>query len=263
MIIGNILDLDAVREAVQGCFAVYNFAGIADLTAARDLPMETAQVNIIGNLNLLEAARLAGVKRFVFASTVYVYSDAGSFYRVSKQACEKYVEAYHDRFGLEYSILRYGSLYGRRTDSTNAIHGFIKQALENRKIVYEGKSDAWREYIHVEDAARLSVEILKPELANRHLILTGPERMTVENLMKMIAEIVPGQVEIEFRPNPKDDSHYVMTPYSFNPKIGHKLILNDHVDIGQGLLDCMSEIFANERTKEDFDDGLLIKEREN
>src|SRR5262249_32982471 len=160
---------------------------------------------------LLEAARVNQAERFVFASTVYVYSDAGSFYRVSKQACENYIEAYRERYGLNYSILRYGSLYGPRADERNAIYGFVKAALEKGKIHYGGRPEAVREYIHVADAARLSVEILQSQYANRHLILTGHERMTVHDLLKMIAEMLPNKVAVEFSETPEDDSHYVMT----------------------------------------------------
>jgi UDP-glucose 4-epimerase len=161
---------------------------------------------------------------------------------VSKRACENYIEAYHERYGLSYSILRYGSLYGPRADERNAIYCFIKQALEEGRINYGGRPEAVREYIHVEDAARLSVEILQPQYANRHLTLTGHERMTVQELLKMVAEMLPGKVAVEFSEAPEDDSHYVMTPYSFNPRLGHKLFSRDHVDIGQGLLNCMAEI---------------------
>jgi UDP-glucose 4-epimerase len=88
-------------------------------------------------------------KRFVFASTVYVYSESGSFYRASKQAAERFVEAYYERYGLPFSVLRYGSLYGRRADQRNGIYRLLKQALEQRTIAYEGSAEAMREYIHV------------------------------------------------------------------------------------------------------------------
>lgn len=241
MVIGDLLDAAAVERAAEGCAYVYNFAGIADIDTAKDLPIETAQANIIGNLHALEAARRAGVRRFVFASTVYVYSDAGSFYRVSKQAAELFVEAYHERYGLPYTILRYGSLYGRRADERNGIHRLLRQALESRRIVYEGSAEAMREYIHVTDAARLSVRVLDAEFENRHLILTGHERMPVRNLMKMISEMIPGGVELDFR-GKHTDGHYVMTPYAFHPKLGHKLVAHDYVDLGQGLLDCLAEL---------------------
>ena len=119
-------------------------------------------------------------RRFVFASTIYVYSESGSFYRASKQAAERFIETYHERYDLDYSILRYGSLYGRRADARNGIYRMLHEALERHSITYHGSGEAIREYIHVEDAARMSVQVLAPEFANRHLILTGQERLRIK-----------------------------------------------------------------------------------
>lgn len=241
MIIGDIMDLSQVTEAAQGANVVYNFAAIADIDEAHDKPLATATVNVLGNMHALEAARIAGVRRFVFASTIYVYSESGSFYRASKQAAERFIETYHERYGLDYSILRYGSLYGRRADARNGIYRMLHEAVERHSITYHGTGEAIREYIHVEDAARMSVQILAPEFANRHLILTGQERLRIKEVMTMISEIMPWHVDLHF-----DEAsaihHYEITPYAFQPRIGHKLVLNEHVDLGQGLLDCLRDI---------------------
>lgn len=241
MIVGDIMNLKDVTKATQGASIVYNFAAIADIDEANERPLATAEINILGNMNILEASRLAGVRRFIFASSVYVYSESGSFYRASKQAAERFIETYYDRYGLDYTILRYGSLYGRRTDKRNGIYRMLHEAIEQRSITYKGSGEAIREYIHVEDAARMSVQILAPEFANRHLILTGQERMRIKDVMTMISEIMPWPVKLNF-----DEAntlhHYEITPYAFQPRIGRKLVLNEHVDLGQGLLDCISEI---------------------
>ena len=92
MIIGDLLDSDLLNKAIAGSDAVYNFAALADLEQASKQPIETVQINILGNTLALEACRLHGVKRFICASTVYVYSREGGFYRCSKQAAEHSVE---------------------------------------------------------------------------------------------------------------------------------------------------------------------------
>lgn len=241
MVVGDIMDLAAVERAANGCRYVYNFAGIADIDEAMERPLDTVTINVVGNANVLEAARRNSAQRFVYASTVYVYSESGSFYRASKQASERFVETYHERYGLNYTILRYGSLYGRRADDRNGIYGLLMQAIQKKAIYYEGSGDALREYIHVTDAAKLSVQILTEEYANRHLVLTGHERLQVKNVMRMIAEMIPGGAQLQFGDS-QVRGHYVMTPYAFHPKVGHKLVSNDYVDLGQGLLDCLAEI---------------------
>lgn len=260
MIVGDLMDFDAVKRAAEGCDFVYNFAGIANIDDAKNRLLDTANLNVIGNIHALEAAHAAGARRFVFASTVYVYSESGSFYRASKQAAERFVETYHERHGLPFSIVRYGSLYGRRADERNGIFRFLKQALEQKRVVYEGSEDAMREYIHVTDAARLSVQLLDERFANRHLILTGQERMAVKNLMRMISEMLPGGVEVRYG-GKHDDGHYEMTPYAFHPKVGHKLVANDYVDLGQGLLDCLADIHERQTQSGQSGDWLIANDK--
>ncbi len=241
MIKGDIMDLNGVIKACEGCNVVYNFAGLADIDDAINNPLDTVRLNVLGNTHILEGARIAKSERFVFASSIYVYSDSGSFYRASKQASERFVEAYEERYGLSYTILRYGSLYGRRADKRNGMHRLLSGAITEGKIKYPGSGDEIRDYIHVMDATRASVEILSPEYANKHAILTGNEKMKVRDMMHMVSEMLKGKVTIEFS-NEQATGHYNITPYVFQPTLGKKLIVNPHIDIGQGILDCLAEL---------------------
>jgi UDP-glucose 4-epimerase len=245
----DVTDFDAVREAVEEQDVVYHFAGIADIAETRDRARASALVNVAGTVNLLEASRVASVARFVFASTIYVVGEAGSFYRVSKQAAELYVEEYEREYGLPYTILRYGTLYGRRAGPTNSIHRYLRQALSDRRITAYGSGDELREYIHVADAARLSVEILSAEFANEHLILTGHHPLRFRELLTLIREIVGNDVELDVRGEDADDElsaqytgHYAVTPYSFRPRLTRKLVSTTYVDMGEGLIDVLHEI---------------------
>jgi UDP-glucose 4-epimerase len=241
MIIGDILDEAAVEAAVAGSQIVYNFAGIADIGEAGEKPVDTARYNILGNIVALEAARKAAAQRFVFASSLYVYSKAGGFYRCSKQAGELYIENYRQVYGLEYTILRYGSLYGPRADRRNAIYRFVREALEKGVIEYYGLPTALREYIHVEDAAQCSVDILQAQYANAHIVLSGSQPMRVEELLKMIAEMLDMPVLFHFLGDGKS-GHYEITPYSFNPQIGKKMVPSLATDLGQGILRVIEDL---------------------
>lgn len=236
-----LLDEELVNTVVSGADAVFDFAGLADIGEANQKPVETARVNVLGNVILLEACRKAGVKRYVFASSLYVYGKSGGFYRCSKQACELYIENYHAMYGLEYTILRYGSLYGPRADRRNAINRFVAEALEKGEITYYGAPTALREYIHVEDAALSTVEILQPEYANQNIVLTGDQPMRVGDLFKMIGEMLGKDLKINFQHDP-NSGHYQITPYAFMPKIGRKMIPHLSIDLGQGVLRVMEEI---------------------
>jgi UDP-glucose 4-epimerase len=181
------------------------------------------------------------VKRFVFASSVYVYSREGGFYRCSKQAAEHYVEEYQRAYGLDFTILRYGSLYGPRADESNGLFRIVRDALRSGSIGYEGNPESIREYIHVEDAARASVAALGEEFRNESVVLTGSQPMQVSELLKMLAEIMGMTDRVEFR-NENHAGHYVRTPYAYQPKLGRKYAPVLHVDLGQGLLQLIDEV---------------------
>lgn len=241
MIIGDILDIKIVEEAVAECYAVYNFAAIADLDEALNKPLETARVNILGNVHILEACRKNKVSRYVYASTVYVNSREGGFYRCSKRAAEQYVEQYQKSYCLDYTILRYGSLYGPRSDEHNGLWRVVTKALKTGKVSYNGSPEAMREYIHVVDAARASVDVLGPNFRNEHVVLTGQEPMRVMDLLKMLAEILGMSQNVEFIES-EHPGHYIRTPYAYQPILGRKYVPALHVDLGQGLLELILEI---------------------
>jgi UDP-glucose 4-epimerase len=241
MIIGDLMDVASLEAAVKGSDIVYNFAALADLSQALEKPIETIQINVLGNAQVLEACRLHDVQRFVYASTVYVYSREGGFYRCSKQAAEHYVEEYQRVFGLDFTILRYGSLYGPRSDSSNGLYRIVKNALDNGVISYQGSPDTMREYIHVEDAARASVTALGEDFSNQSVILTGQEPMRVMDLLEMLTEILGLSSAIEFVPS-EHLGHYVRTPYAYQPKLGRKYMPPMHVDLGQGLLELIDNL---------------------
>jgi UDP-glucose 4-epimerase len=245
MFIGDLLDKDLLNEAIAGAETVYNFAALADLDLARSKPLETAEINILGNIQALEVCRTNGIKRFIFASTVYVYSREGSFYRCSKQAAENYIEEYQRAFNLDYTILRYGSLYGPRADNSNGLYRIVKNALETGVVSYEGSPDALREYIHVEDAAKASVKALGGEFSNQSVVLTGQEPMRVVDLLKMLAEILGLPDSVNFIEGDYPD-HYIHTPYAYLPKIGRKYVAPFHVDLGQGLIQLIDEVRQNQ-----------------
>lgn len=248
MVVGDILDSRSVNKAMSGCDIVYNFAGIADIEDAKIDSVETVNNNVIGNTILLDCARRNKVKRFVFASSIYVYSNHGSFYRASKQACELFIESYHEAYGLNYTILRYGSLYGPRAGRNNWLHRALREALVDKKITRFGDGEEIREYIHVEDAARLSAEILSKDYENECVILSGYQQIKIKDLLIMIKEMLDNKVEIIYkRVSPRSNAfnareHYEITPYSFKPRIAKKIISRHYLDLGQGILSALNDL---------------------
>jgi UDP-glucose 4-epimerase len=133
--------------------------------------------------------------------------------------------------------LRYGSLYGPRADRTNGVYRLLAAAMRDGRISYTGAPDDIREYIHVEDAARLSADALAAEFEGQHVMLTGPAPTRAADLFMMFQEIIGRPVGIDYRaPEGPGSGHYAVTPYAFTPKPGRKLVTTHYVDMGQGLL---------------------------
>ena len=244
MFVGDIMDSQQIDDAIKGNDIVYNFAGIADIDECHKRPIDTIKYNILGNAKIMESAARNKVKKYLFSSSAYVYSSSGSFYRISKQSSELFIESFAEENDMDYVILRFGSLYGDRTDNCNSLHRIVECALKNKKIEYFGDGSETREYIHVKDAAELSVEVLDEKYNNQILMLTGTKSIKYGDLLEMVKEIFHDEVEIVMHPK-KSKTHYKMSPYSLNPKMAKKLVCNPHIDLGQGILNLIGEIHKN------------------
>jgi UDP-glucose 4-epimerase len=246
----DIMNIDTILKVIEGAHIVYNFAAIADLEDAINLPVETININVIGNLNILEACReTKTIERFVYASSAYALSDEGSFYGISKQTSEKLTEEYYKRYGLIYTVIRYGSIYGEKPSHNNYIYNLIKDSMISGKLEYKGDGQDIREYIHASDVAKLSVDVIEDsQYENEHIILTGIEKLKRIELLTMIREIMQNKLTIEKIDN-NNFGHYKITPYSFHPTVGKKLVANPYIDLEQGLLECIQEIHKELKIK--------------
>ena len=133
IVIGDILDAKALENVIKDADVVFHFAALGDLNQALREPVNSVITNILGTVRTLELSRKHKIKRFIHASTIYVNSAEGSFYRSSKKAAEDYVDEYKKNYGLNYTILRFGSLYGQRSDDTNGVKKIVKSAINASK----------------------------------------------------------------------------------------------------------------------------------
>lgn len=250
VVIGDVRDVDALTDAIDGCDAVYHLAAVADLGTASQEPLRAAEVNVVGTAATLEACHRTGVDRFVLASTVYVHSREGSIYRTTKRAAESLVLDCAELWGLRTTILRFGSLYGPGADPGNAIRRIITMALTHGRIEFWGDGTEVREYIHVADAARLAVRALDERFVGRTLHLMGRDRMTTREMVQMVAEIIGSDVIVDFADG-QYRGRYHLTPYSLDSgrmSIGERLTDETYVDLGLGLLETMQHLVADLET---------------
>lgn len=210
---GSILDLTSLAFAMSGLDAVYHLAAVADVKDVYNDPYYAETINVRGTINVLEAARRTGVKRIVYGSTTWVYSEAEEervdestplhapthLYTATKLTGEYYCQAYSKLYGLEVTILRYGIPYGPRARDGAVIPIFVRKAINGEPLTIAGDGSQFRKFIYVEDLAEGNALALRPAAKNRLYNLDGKERISIRQIAETIQKII-GNVKIEFTP---------------------------------------------------------------
>lgn len=210
---GSILDMVSLGFAMTGVDAVFHLAAIADVKDVYDEPCYSESINVRGTFNVLESARKSNVKRVIYGSTIWVYSEAvqnsvdestalyapSHFYTATKLAGEYYCQSYSKLYGLEITILRYGIPYGPRARDGAVVPVFVRKALNGEPITIAGDGLQFRKFVYVEDLAEGNILALKKAAVNRIYNLDGEEKITISHIAETIKEII-GNVKIEYVP---------------------------------------------------------------
>ncbi len=239
-IIGDILRPKSLEKFIRSKDYIFNFAGLADLNESLTRPVDAAEQNILGTINILNLCRKYKIKKYIHASTVYVNGNKGGFYRCSKKAAEDFIIEYHKQYKLKYSIIRFGSLYGPGSDLKNGLFRIIKSAIKKKIISYDGHKENIREYIHIDDAANACFVTINKKFDNKILVASGLNPIKIEDLANMISEII-GVKKIKFK-NKTELGHYKFSPYNVETSIVEKLVLSTYIDLGQGISQVAKEI---------------------
>ena len=214
---GSILDTELVLTAAKDVDIVYHFAAMTDLDIVNNNPAKAIEVNIAGTSNILDACIKEKVERFIFSSSVYVYSQFGGVYKSTKQACELLIEDFDKMHGLNYTILQLGSVYGPAAKQTNLISRLIKEALTTDQFQHSGSGVEERQYIFVKDVVNASINIANSQYKNKKVILLGSESVRISQLMEMISSQLEKDIYKIFK---KDGYgiHYKSSPFQTDPK---------------------------------------------
>ena len=238
---GNILNRKALARAVKGADVVYNFAALANLDEARFKPLETANVNIIGIINILLCCNKFKVKRLIHTSSIYANSEQGGFYGSSKKASEDFVEKFYQTYRLNYTIIRFGSLYGTRAENSNGVNNLIDNAIKKNFLRYKGSIRAARKYIHVEDAAEACLKAMQKKYKNQYINITGKNKIKVIDLIKILSKLMNiSQKNIKFL-NKRNEDHYVSEPTRYKPRMGINVSLESYKNLRKSLIDLIKE----------------------
>ncbi len=202
--LGSINDHEACVRAMTGCDAVVHLAAVADVDKLDADPSGAEEINTRGTLTVLRAAAEAGVKRFVYASSIWVYSDCQEptvdedssiaapqhFYTATKLAGELYCRAYAERAGVEWSILRFGIPYGPRARPTTVIAAFTDKAVAGDPLTIAGDGLQTRRFVYVEDLAEGVVLTVRSRRAGRIYNLAGAEDVTILEVAEAVRDAV-------------------------------------------------------------------------
>jgi len=219
---GDILDKKKLLKIINPGDVVYHFAAIADIDEANKNHLKSIEVNILGTVNVLEACVKKKAKKLIFSSSIYARSEKGGFYSTTKLACEMLIERYANKFNLKYTIIRFGSLYGEKSNYFNTVKNIISQGLKTNKILRNTMGNEIRDYIHVKDAVEICSQLIKKKYDNKYFTLVGKEKKTVKQIILIIAKELKVK-KVIFKKDIKDQDHYVVNPYSYKTRVGKLL----------------------------------------
>ncbi len=222
---------DITRESVMDIFQreqpdlVFHLAARVSVASSTKDPVDDAEVNVIGTLRLLDASRRLGIDKFIFSSTggaIYGNPEVKlctedslpgpiSPYGLSKCLAEQYVELFHRLYRLNYTILRYGNVYGPRQDphgEAGVIAIFAQTMLEGRQPLIFGDGDQERDFIYVADVVESNIQAINRGDNRTYNIGTG-EGISINHIFESLKSCLHYRWEPEHRPRRPGEVHKI------------------------------------------------------
>lgn len=226
---------------------VFHLAAQADVAQSIREPKYDADMNINGTINILEACREASVKKIIFASTSGVYGNLQkdlisekdltmpiSYYGLSKLTAESYIRLFHQLYGLSYTILRYGNVYGPRQSAKGeggVIAIFLDRIKKGMPLMIHGDGEQTRDFVYVKDIVRANITAVEKGDQETIQVSTG-KSISINHLVKMLTQIYGSPIEtIYTHARTGDIKHSCLD----NKKARQLLQWNPQVDIFNGL----------------------------
>ena len=237
---GDILNKKRVDKAVAGQDIVFNFAAVSDIEESIKNPLDSAKINIIGNINVALACVKKKVKKLIFASTIYVHSSQGGFYKVSKKSSEMFLEEFFKRYKLKYTILRFGTIYGKTSSEKNGLKKIIFSAFKYKKLEYSGTKKAQRRYLHVNDAVDACIKIINKKYDKENILITGKKIIKVKKILDIVSNKLNLKKKYFFK-NIRGSGHYDTDPYTYKIPKEKKFFFKSQIDIEDGISELINQ----------------------
>jgi len=254
---GDLRDASRVAEAVRGMDIVFHEAAFVSVPESMEKPQECFDVNVTGTSILFEAARKAGVRRAVIASSAAVYGDSTAMplvedtplrqlspYATSKRVDEKYAQLFTEFFGFDVVALRYFNVYGprQRPDSmyAAAVPIFIRRVLDNKPITIFGDGGQSRDLVNVRDVVQANLLASQHPAAPGQIfnVCTGVETRLLD-LLDILYELFPNAPRhVHAEPRAGDIYRSIGTPKKIMDTLGFK----PQVTLADGLHEAVEEM---------------------
>ena len=227
--------------------ALIHLAAKAEILITKEKENIYSNSNIFGLQSVLNFAASRKIKKFIFASSASIYGNTGNkkvneetksnpkhFYAYSKYLGEEMVKEYCKINAINFTILRYGSLYGLRTNRSNGVFKIIMDALENKKLQYVGSKQTVRKYIHVIDAAKANVNLMSSKYKNKYVNIVGDKSYKVTELLDIVSKSLKISGKVNFL-NAKMMGHYIKSPKLFRLRTGINYRLKKYTKFKHGV----------------------------
>jgi UDP-glucose 4-epimerase len=220
---GDVRDMQRLSATLKGTEIVYHLAAEANVNRFYESPLYSNDVTAGGTLCVLEAAKVAGVRRVLLASTEWVYGtvsgseqhsiteevpyaqDPDHLYTSSKIAAELFCKNYHRLYGMNYTILRYGIPFGERARRETVTPTFLVRILKGEEITIHGDGSQARQFIYVRDLAAGNLAALAASAENEIFNINGREPVTVRGIVSALEEILRVQAKVRSVPDRAGD----------------------------------------------------------
>jgi UDP-glucose 4-epimerase len=238
----------AIRELLYGADAVFHLAAKSSLTDCLAKPLEAANVNVLGTLNLLEAARQMKVGKFVYADTSAEYEGISQFptpedkirpigvYAASKHGGAAFCESYRELYGMNLTIMRYFNVYGPAQDWRRVIppvmSSFIIRMLRSERPVIYGTGEKRRDFIYVDDVNDLHMAVLENPRSNGRVYNAGTGiNFSVNEVYQLVEELLETGLKPIYEPDLPGEAQITLADISASRELGW----TPKVEIREGL----------------------------
>lgn len=252
---GDIKDFETCKKACEGINYVLNQAAWGSVPRSIEMPLFYSLNNIQGTLNMLEAARQQGVKKFVYASSSSVYGDEAhlpkregtegnllSPYALTKRCDEEWAKQYTKHYGLDTYGMRYFNVFGRRQDPNGAyaavLPKFIKQLLNDEQPIINGDGQQSRDFTYIENVieANLKACLAPQEAAGEAFNIAYGGREYLIDIYYTLTRALGKNIEPQFGPDRKGDIKHSNADIS---KAKELLGYNPQYDFERGLYEAI------------------------